>query len=137
MAPTPRCTSSIVEASRSASRLEPTSIPASPGRSTASRRAAKSLQCGARGDGRTIVMVPEIKHNQTVGITLLHVRFSEHLAPAPMRAVLEGYQERYSALVDAVTETESTFDDERLGSVSVVDLLSEPVYVLADHWRTR
>ena len=33
-----------------------------------------------------------------------------------MRAVLEGYQGRYSALVDAVTETESTFDDERLGS---------------------
>ena len=53
-----------------------------------------------------------------------------------MRAVLEGYQGRYSALVDAVTETETTFDDDRLGGVGVVELLTEPVYVLADHWRT-
>jgi glucosamine--fructose-6-phosphate aminotransferase (isomerizing) len=90
---------------------------------------------GAR-DGRTIVMVPEVKQNQTVGLTLLHVRFADHLGAAPMRAVLEGYQGRYSALVDAVTETESTFDDERLASVDVIDLLTEPVYVLAEQWRT-
>jgi glucosamine--fructose-6-phosphate aminotransferase (isomerizing) len=89
-----------------------------------------------RRDGRTMVMVPEVKHNQAVGVTLLHVRFVEHLAPAAMRAVLEGYQGRYSALVDAVTETEATFDDDRLGDVAVVDLLTEPVYVLAEHWRT-
>src|SRR4051794_5306627 len=49
-----------------------------------------------RRDGRTIVMVPEVKQNQTVGITLLHVRFADRLAAAPMRAVLEGYQGRYS-----------------------------------------
>jgi len=65
------------------------------------------------------------------------VRFAEHLPAAAMRAVLEGYQGRYSALVDAVTETEATFDDERLATVGVVDLLTEPVYVLAGHWRTR
>ena len=82
-------------------------------------------------------MVPEVKQNQTVGLTLLHVHFADHLAAAPMRAVLEGYQGRYSALVDAVTETESTFDDERLASVDVIDLLTEPVYVLADRWRAR
>jgi glutamine---fructose-6-phosphate transaminase (isomerizing) len=90
-----------------------------------------------RRDGRTLVIVPEVKQNQTVGITLLHVRFADLLAPAAMRAVLEGYQGRYAALVDAVTETEPTFDDQRLGSVSVLDLLTEPVYVLAEHWRTR
>jgi glucosamine--fructose-6-phosphate aminotransferase (isomerizing) len=90
-----------------------------------------------RHDHRTIVMVPEVKHNQTVGLTLLHVRFADRLAAGPMRAVLEGYQGRYSALVDAVTETESTFDDERLASLDVIDLLTEPVYVLADHWRSR
>jgi glucosamine--fructose-6-phosphate aminotransferase (isomerizing) len=89
-----------------------------------------------RRDGRTIVMVPEVKQNQTVGLTLLHVRFADRLAAAPMRAVLEGYQGRYSALVDAVTETESTFDDERLASVDVIDLLTEPVNVLADCWRS-
>jgi len=90
-----------------------------------------------RRDGRTIVMVPEVKQNQTVGITLLHARFSDRLAAAPMRAVLEGYQGRYSALVDAVTETESTFDDGVLASVDVIDLLTEPVYVLAEYWRSR
>ncbi|MFM8305274.1 MAG: SIS domain-containing protein [Actinomycetota bacterium] len=58
-----------------------------------------------RRDGRTLVMIPEVKHNQTVGVTLLHVRFAERLPAASMRAVLEGYQGRYSALVDAVTET--------------------------------
>jgi glucosamine--fructose-6-phosphate aminotransferase (isomerizing) len=105
---------------------------------TKHRVATQRLVTAVRGarDGRTIVMVPEIKHNQTVGITLLHVRFADRLAPAPMRAVLEGYQGRYSALVDAVTETESTFDDERLGTLPVIDLLTEPVYVLAEHWRT-
>jgi glucosamine--fructose-6-phosphate aminotransferase (isomerizing) len=105
---------------------------------TKHRVATQRLVTAVRGarDGRTIVMVPEIKQNQTVGITLLHVRFADRLAPAPMRAVLEGYQGRYSALVDAVTETESTFDDARLGSLPVIDLLTEPVYVLADHWRT-
>jgi len=90
-----------------------------------------------RRDGRTIVMVPEVKQSQTVGLTLLHVRFADHLPAAAMRAVLEGYQGRYSALVDAVTETEATFDDDRLATVGVVELLTEPVYVLAEHWRTR
>ncbi|MFA5883531.1 MAG: SIS domain-containing protein [Acidimicrobiia bacterium] len=90
-----------------------------------------------RRDGRTIVMVPEVKQNQTVGLTLLHVRFADHLPAASMRAVLEGYQGRYSALVDAVTETEATFDDDRLATLRVMELLTEPVYVLAEHWRTR
>jgi glucosamine--fructose-6-phosphate aminotransferase (isomerizing) len=90
-----------------------------------------------RRDGRTMVMIPEVKHNQAVGVTLLHVRFSDHLPAVTMRAVLEGYQGRYSALVDAVTETETAFDDERLAGVGVVDLLTEPVNVLAEHWRSR
>ncbi len=34
-----------------------------------------------RRDGRTLVIVPEVKHNQTVGLTLLHVRFADHLPP--------------------------------------------------------
>ena len=51
-----------------------------------------------RRDGRTLVMVPEVKNNQTVGLTLLHVRFADHLPADTMRAVLQGYQGRYSAL---------------------------------------
>ncbi len=89
-----------------------------------------------RRDGRTLVIVPEVKHNQTVGLALLHVRYADHLAPDAMRAVLQGYQGRYAALKDAVTETEPTFDDAVLGTVPVIDLLTEPVYLLAEnYWR--
>ena len=88
-----------------------------------------------RRDGRTLVIVPEVKQNQTVGLTLLHVRFVEHLPADAMRAVLQGYQGRYGALKDAVTETEPTFDDAVLATIPVVDLLTEPVYVLAERWR--
>jgi hypothetical protein len=80
--------------------------------------------------------VPEVKQGETVGLTLLHVRFADHLEPEVMRAVLQGYQGRYGALKDAVTETEPTFDDTRLGRVSVAELLTEPVYVLAERWTT-
>jgi glucosamine--fructose-6-phosphate aminotransferase (isomerizing) len=89
---------------------------------------------GAR-DGRTVLIVPEVKHNETVGLALLHVRFAELLAPDTMRAALQGYQGRYGALKDAVTETEPTFDDAVLGTIPVVDLLTQPVYVLAERWR--
>jgi glucosamine--fructose-6-phosphate aminotransferase (isomerizing) len=88
-----------------------------------------------RADGRTLVIVPEVKHNQTVGLTLLHVEFADLLAADAMRGVLEGYQGRYGALKDAVTETETSFDDDVLARVPVVELLTDPVYVLADRWR--
>ena len=53
------------------------------------------------------------------------------------RGVLQGYRGRYAALKDAVTETEPAFDDSRLADVDLVDLLTEPVYVLAERWRSR
>jgi glucosamine--fructose-6-phosphate aminotransferase (isomerizing) len=90
-----------------------------------------------RADDRTLIIVPEVKHNETVGITLLHVTFVDHLTAEAMRGVLEGYQGRYSALKDAVTETEPRFDDAVLARIPVIDLLTEPVYVLADRWRNR
>ena len=34
-----------------------------------------------RRDGRTVVLVPEVKGTQTVGLTLLHVELHDHLAP--------------------------------------------------------
>ena len=88
-----------------------------------------------RRDQRTMVIVPEVKDNVTVGLTLLHVLFVTHLPAEVARALLQGYQGRYDALRDAVTETAPTFDDARLANVDVVDLLTEPVYVLADRWR--
>ncbi|CAA9266238.1 MAG: Glutamine--fructose-6-phosphate aminotransferase [isomerizing] [uncultured Acidimicrobiales bacterium] len=87
-------------------------------------------------DGRTTVIIPETKDNQVTGITLLHVRFHDRLEPAPARQVLTGYQNRYNAIVDAVTETQPAFADERLGEVAIVDLLVDPVRVLAAHWRS-
>lgn len=88
-----------------------------------------------RSDGRTVVLVPEVKGSTVTGMTLLHVRFAERLGAEAARAVLKGYRGRYSALSDAVTETEPTFDDAMLAEVPLVELLTEPVYVLAERWR--
>ncbi len=89
------------------------------------------------GDGRTVLLVPETRQNRVIGVVLLHVRFAGRLAPAVARVVLEGYQGRYAALVDAVTETEPAFADEMLGQVPIVELLTQPVHVLAHHWRSQ
>jgi glucosamine--fructose-6-phosphate aminotransferase (isomerizing) len=88
-----------------------------------------------RADGRTLVIVPEVKGNQTTGITLLHVRFHERLPGDAARRVLEGYRDRYQAIADQVTETEPVMRDDVLGTIALVDLLTEPVVRLADHWR--
>ena len=88
-----------------------------------------------RRDGRTVIIVPEVKGAQTVGLTLLHVELHDHLAGDLARAVLDGYRNRFAALRSAVTETEPTFDDARLADFTMTDLLTTPVYVLADRWR--
>ena len=88
-----------------------------------------------RRDGRTFVLVPETKDAHVVGMTLLHARFHDRLAPAGAKAVLQGYRDRYDALVDAVTETEPVFREEVLGKVDLIDLLTQPVHILADRWR--
>ncbi len=88
-----------------------------------------------RSDGRTVVFVPEVTANAVTGLTLLHVSFADRLPAAAAKAVLSGYRGRYSALADAVTETEATFDDSRLGDVPIAELLTEPVLKLAEHWR--
>ncbi len=88
-----------------------------------------------RRDGRTVVIVPETKGAEVTGITLLHVRVHDSLPAATRRAVLAGYQGRLAALTDAVTETEVALTDAMLEAVSPLDLLVQPVYVLADGWR--
>jgi glucosamine--fructose-6-phosphate aminotransferase (isomerizing) len=89
-----------------------------------------------RSDGRTIVIVPEVKDGATTGITLLHVRFVDRLSVPAARGVLAGYRRRLAALRDAVTETEPTFRDDLLAEIPVDDLLTLPVSVLADRWRS-
>ena len=85
-------------------------------------------------DGRTGIMVPEAKEGQVTGLTLLHARFVEYLTPDAAKTVLRAYQGRYQALVDAVTEARPGFDDAVLATVPVIELLTQPVALLAGHW---
>ncbi len=85
-------------------------------------------------DGRTGVMIPEVKDTHVTGITLLHARFARLLSPEEAKLVLQAYQGRYTALVDAVTEAQPRFDDLVLGRVPMIELLTQPVAVLARHW---
>jgi glucosamine--fructose-6-phosphate aminotransferase (isomerizing) len=104
-------------------------------RGTKHRVATQREVTVARGrDGRTLVFVPEIKGNETVGMTLLHADFAPRVQPDVARGVLQGYQGRYGALKDAVTETLPQFDDAVLGDFDLFELLTEPVYVMARRW---
>jgi len=85
-------------------------------------------------DGRTGVIIPEVKDGQVIGITLLHAGFAGLLSPEEAKSVLQAYQGRYTALVDAVTEAQPDFDDLVLGQVPMIELLTQPVAVLARHW---
>ena len=76
-----------------------------------------------------------MKGAQTTGITLLHVRFRDRLRRAAARRVLEGYRDRYQAIADQVTEIEPVMRDDVLGRIGLVELLTEPVVRLADHWK--
>ncbi len=88
-----------------------------------------------RKDGRTVLLVPLVEGNRTVGIALLHVRLHERISATAARGALRGYRDRYSVLRDVVLETEETFREERLGEIPVVELLTTPIHVLADRWR--
>jgi glucosamine--fructose-6-phosphate aminotransferase (isomerizing) len=87
-------------------------------------------------DGRTLIIVPEVKGQDVTGIALLHVRFHERLGAEAMRGVLLGYRNRYAALRDTVTETEPTFRDDLLAEIPVADLLINSIQILAERWRT-
>jgi glucosamine--fructose-6-phosphate aminotransferase (isomerizing) len=88
-----------------------------------------------RRDGRTFVLVPETKNGEPVGLSLVFVELREHLAAEELASVLKGYRDRWSALVDAVTETEPSLDMTRLEQIPVVELLTEPVNLLAERFR--
>ncbi len=88
-----------------------------------------------RRDNRQMIIVPEVKDSETVGLTLLFVRMHEYLDASTARGVLQGYRNRYAAIRDAVTETEPNFREDLLESQSVVDLLTLDVAKLAENWR--
>jgi len=105
-------------------------------RGTKHRVAVERLVTVARGyDQRVLVHVPEVKGNQTTGITLLHVRIFDRLGADEARRVLEGYRDRYRAIADQVTEFEPVMQDDVLGTIGLVELLTEPVVSLAEHWK--
>ncbi len=89
-----------------------------------------------RRDGRSILIVPEVKDAVTTEVSLLHVLLADRVDAAVARGVLQGYGDRYAALHDAVTETEPRFDDALLGEIPIADLLTSPIPALADHWRS-
>ncbi|MEX1217256.1 MAG: SIS domain-containing protein [Acidimicrobiales bacterium] len=94
------------------------------------------LVAKGRNDGRTVIIVPEIKDGESTGLSLLHVRLRDDLPLPALRSVLQGYRNRYAAIKHAVTETEPVFRDDLLADVSVIDLMTEPVNLLAEHWRS-
>ena len=95
----------------------------------------KVLITRGRSDGRLVVFVPEVKDAQPVGITLMHVQLVDDITADALRAVLQAYENRFVAIRDAVLETESTFDEERLLTLPLDDLLVKPPVILADGWR--
>ncbi|MDE0653734.1 MAG: SIS domain-containing protein [bacterium] len=86
-------------------------------------------------DGRLILLVPEIKGGEVVGLVLLHVDLHERLEPAVAVDVLRRYRDRFSRLRYAVTETEASFDEALLAQVPTEDLLVGDLGTVAARWR--
>jgi hypothetical protein len=87
-------------------------------------------------DDRVVLIVPETKDGQAVGLALLHVKLNEDLGATTARSVLQGYRNRYRALVDVVTETVPTFREDLLAEINTADLLTAPISEVARLWQT-
>ena len=86
-------------------------------------------------DERTILLIPEVKDGETIGINLLHISLSENLNIEEIRTVLNGYHNRYEAIQDAVRETEPSFRDDFLSEQSIEELLIDSVDSVAEKLR--
>ena len=86
-------------------------------------------------DGRLILLVPEIKGGEVVGLVLLHVELHDRLEPAEAANVLRRYRDRLSRLRYAVTETEASFDEALLAEVPTEELLVGDLAAVAARWR--
>ena len=94
----------------------------------------KVLITRGRMDGRTVIIVPEVKNSVPVGLTLLHIKAREFLPADLAGEVMKTYKGRYEILRDAVMETELEFDEALLGEIPIMDLLDQPIAYLADKW---
>jgi len=84
-----------------------------------------------RNDDRTIILIPEVKDKETVGLTLLHVRLHSYVEEQVARQILDGYQNRYARLFDFVTETEPSFRNDLLSKIPLEELLITSIADLA------
>jgi hypothetical protein len=83
-----------------------------------------------------VLIVPEVKDNQTTGLTLCHIKLEDDLGAATARSVLQGYRNRYRQLVDVVTEGQPSFREDLLADVPTVELLTAPISDVAELWKT-
>ena len=86
-------------------------------------------------DERTILLIPEVKDGETIGINLLHISLRKNLSIEEIRTVLNGYHNRYEAIQDAVRETEPSFRDDFLSEQSIEELLIDSVDSVAERLR--
>ena len=98
------------------------------------------LVAKGRADGRNVIIIPEIAGHgasagrpTVLGIALIHVQLHDQAKPGTARAALTAYRSRYAKIADVVTET-TAMDDERLGQIPVIELLTAPISDLADRW---
>lgn len=129
-------TLSIVEQQGSATKLTSriTTNPILRGTKSLSAREQNVWITQGKSDGRIVILVPEVTRSKTTGITLLHIEANDAIPVEARKRVLEGYKQRLFALRDAVTETQDSFDESKLGEIPIIELLTEPVVVLANHW---
>ena len=86
-------------------------------------------------DERTILLIPEVKDGETIGINLLHISLRKNLSIEEIRTVLNGYHNRYEAIQDAVRETEPSFRDDFLSEQSIEELLIDSGDSVAERLR--
>jgi len=85
-------------------------------------------------DGRVVLIVPEVKDEQTTGLTLCHLALNDNIDTATARSVLQGYRNRYRQLVDVVTERQPSFREDLLSDVSTLQLLTSSISNVAARW---
>ena len=85
-------------------------------------------------DNKTVLIIPEVKGSQTIGLTLCHLTLLDKMPAEAARSTLQNYRNRYRQLTDVVTESTADFDDSILGNVPTVELLTAPISEVAEHW---
>lgn len=127
---------SIVEQAGSAKDLVSRVTANSPLRGTKSLTAREQTVWVTQGksDGRNVILIPEITRSKTTGIMLIHIDVNDTVNVDARKRILEGYKQRLFALRDAVTETQDTFDESKLMDIPIIELLTQPVVVLAQQW---